>query len=177
MLWVRGAERAEIESTLEADETVDNVSVLGDFTEEWLFQMEWVYRADLIVEMITRSEATILDAVGHEDEWNLRVLYPERSQFSKTHEFCQEHGLDFDVESIRELDEEPAGRYGLTSDQYEVLAAAADHGYFEVPREVTLAELADELDVSHQALSERLRRAMAALVDDTLFVTPGDQVE
>jgi hypothetical protein len=170
LLWVRGASQEEIQETLENDSTVDNVTLLGDFEDEWLFQMEWVGHVDLIVQMLINSEATILDAVGHEDQWKLRVLYPRRSLFSRTHEFCDAHGLDFEVESIRELDSEPAGRYGLTADQYEVLSTAAAKGYFEVPRAVTLQELAEEFDVSHQAVSERLRRAVDALVEDTLFV-------
>jgi predicted DNA binding protein len=92
-----------------------------------------------------------------------------------THDFCDEHGLNFEVSSIRELDSEPAGRYGLTTQQYEVLATAASQGYFEVPRAVTLEELAEEFDVSHQAVSERLRRAVNALVEDTLFVGLNDR--
>ena len=175
LLWIRGASREEVEETLENDPTVDNVTLLGDFDDEWLFQMEWVGHVDLIVQMLTNSEATILDAVGHKDVWKLRVLYPRRSLFSKTHDFCDEHGLDFEVESIRELDGEPAGRYGLTTEQYDVLATAAEMGYFEVPRSVTLQELAEEFDVSHQAVSERLRRATNALVHDTLFVGLNDR--
>jgi hypothetical protein len=170
LLWVRGADRDRVEETLAADPTVDNVTVLGDFDDEWLFRMDWIDHVDLIVQMLVNSEATVLDAVGHENRWKLRVLYPERSLFSKTHEFCEDHGLTFDVESIRDLDGEPAGRYGLTTDQYEVLSTAASRGYFEVPRAVTLQELAEEFDVSHQAVSERLRRATNALVHDTLFV-------
>lgn len=170
MLWVRGSQREDIEQTLGADPTVDNVELLGDFEAEWLFRMEWVDHVDLIVQMLTNSEATILDAVGQGTAWKLRVLYPRRSLFSRTHDFCEEHNLAFDVSTIRELDEDPAGRYGLTSAQYEILAAASDHGYFEVPREVSLAELADDLGITHQAASERLRRATDALVEDVLFV-------
>lgn len=170
MLWVRGGSRAEIESTLGEDPTVDDVDLLGEFDDECLFRMEWVSRIDLIMQMLTNSEATVLDAVGKNDRWKVRVLYPRRSLFSKTHDFCEEHGVEFDVSSIRELDEEPAGRYGLTSAQYEVLSEASRRGYFKVPREVSLSELADELDISHQAASERLRRATDALVEDTLFV-------
>ena len=170
LLWIRGASREAVEGTLEDDPTVDNVTLVGDFDEEWLFQMEWIGHVDLIVQMLTNSEATILDAVGQKNRWKLRVLYPRRESFSQTHTFCEEHGLDFDVESIRELDSEPAGRYGLTRDQYDVLATAVSMGYFQVPREVTLQELAEEFDVSHQAISERIRRATNALVEDTLFV-------
>jgi hypothetical protein len=170
LLWVRGPSRERVEATLEDDPTVDNVELVGDFTDEWLFQMEWIDHVDLLVQMITNSEATVLDAVGRDGQWKLRVLYPERTLFSKTHEFCEDHGLDFDVTTIRELEGEPAGRYGLTNDQYEVLAEAARMGYFEVPREVSLEELAEELGVSHQAASERIRRATNALVEDALFV-------
>lgn len=170
MLWVRGSTREEVEATLTEDPTVDQVELLGDFDDEWLFRMEWIAHVDLLVQMLTNSEATILDAVGQGDCWKLRVLYPRRSLFSKTHDFCEGHGLDFEVSSIRELDEEPAGRYGLTTAQYEILAAASKRGYFEVPRGVSLEELADDLDISHQAASERLRRATDALVEDALFV-------
>ncbi len=175
LLWVRGASREDVEECLESDPTVDNVELLGDFDGEWLFQMDWIGRVDLLVQMITNAEATILDAVGNDNEWKLRVLYPRRSLFSETHEFCEEHGLNFEVHSIRELEGEPAGRYGLTTEQYEVLAAAANRGYFEIPRQVSLEELAEELGVSHQALSERLRRAISALVDDTLFIGLNEQ--
>ena len=170
LLWVRGSTRDEIEAALEEDPTVKEVELLGDFDDEWLFQMKWVSHVDLILEMLTNAEATVLDAVGHDEKWKLRVLYPRRSLFSETHAFCEEHGITFDVRAIRELDQEPAGRFGLTGAQYEMLAEAAKKGYFEVPREVSLEDLADDLDISHQAASERLRRAMDALVEDALFV-------
>lgn len=170
LLWVRGGARERVERTLDADATVDDVALISDFEEEWFFQMEWVDRVDLVVQIITNSEATILDAVGRKDRWKLRVFYPERSLVSETHEFCEDHGIQFDVDSIREMDGEPSGRYGLTAEQHAMLIAAEKRGYFEVPQEVTLEELAAERDVSHQAASERLRRATSALVEDALFV-------
>ena len=170
LLWVRGPSRERVKQTLEDDPSVDEVTLVGDFDDEWLFQTEWIDQVDLLVQMITNSEATILDAVGRDGQWKLRVLYPERDLFSMTHDFCEEHGLDFDVSTIRELEGEPAGRYGLTNEQYEVLAEAARMGYFEVPREVSLEELAEELGVSHQAASERIRRATNALIEDVLFI-------
>jgi hypothetical protein len=38
-----------------------------------------------------------------------------------------------------------------------------------VPRSITLEELADDLSVSHQALSEQLRRGTGGLMEDTLL--------
>jgi len=170
LLWARYAGREEVEAAFEDDPSVDNVTCISDLEDELLYRMDWIDHVDLLLQMLTNSEATILDAYGHVDRWKLRVLYPEREGFSATHEFCEDHGLGFDVASIREIEGEPAGRFGLTESQYRALVLAAEHGYYEVPRETELAELADELDISHQAVSERLRRATGSLVEDTLLV-------
>ena len=81
LLWVRGPSRERVEETLDADPTTDNVTLVGDFDDEWLFEMEWIDQVDLPVQMITNSEATILDAVGRDGQWKLRVLLPERELF------------------------------------------------------------------------------------------------
>lgn len=52
----------------------------------------------------------------------------------------------------------------LTERQREVLETAVRMGYFEVPRDCTLAELADELDVDKSTTSTILRRGEAQLV-------------
>lgn len=170
LLWIRRTDPESVEEALEADPTVREVTVLADFEDELLYRMKWIDHVRLLLQMITNSEATVLDAYGRGDRWDLRVLYPARDEFSKTHDFCNDHGLTFDVRSIRELEGEPAGRFGLTEEQYRALVEAVERGYYEVPRAVTLQEVAAEFDISHQAFSERLRRGIEALVEDTLLV-------
>ena len=170
LLWVRYAEREAVEAAFAADPTVESVSCLSELDDECLYQMEWVGHIDLLVQMLTNGKATVLDAYGQADHWKLRVLYPDRDHLSRTHAFASEHGLTFDVVAVRELEDEPAGRHGLTEKQYEALALAAERGYFDVPKKTTLTEIAAELDLSHQAFSERLRRAMARLTEDALLV-------
>ncbi|WP_248515805.1 helix-turn-helix domain-containing protein [Salinarchaeum laminariae] len=177
LLWVRSRENDAVEAALEADPTVDAVNCLSLFEAEALYQMQWVDHVRLLLHMITNGEATVLDAHGRDGTWQLRALYPNREYFSQTHEFVAEHGLTFDVESIREMDGDPAGRYGLTDDQYAALVEAAKRGYYDVPRSVTLEELSEELSVSHQALSEQLRRGTGALMEDTLLVGTADDAE
>ncbi|WP_254273132.1 helix-turn-helix domain-containing protein [Haloarcula marina] len=170
LLWARNAPKERLDEAFEADASVENVTLLADFGDEYLYRMEWVHHIQLLLGMLTNSEATVLDAYGRDDHWRLRVLFPTRDAFSATHEFCNEHGLTYDVESIREMDGEPAGRFGLTEGQYRALVLATQRGYYEVPQRHTLEELAEEVGVTHQALSERLRRGTAALVEDTLLV-------
>ena len=170
LLWVRDADLDELESALERDPTVEEVERLSEFEDETLYQMQWVDRVHLLLNFLVNGDATILDAYGRNDRWRVRVLYPDREHFSRSYEFANEHGLTFDVESIRELEGEPAGRYGLSDGQYRALVLAFERGYFEVPREADLLDLAEELGISHQALSERLRRGTGALVEDTLVI-------
>lgn len=54
----------------------------------------------------------------------------------------------------------------LTPKQRQGLELAVVRGYFDDDRDVDLGELADELDISKSALSQRLRTAQAKLVKD-----------
>lgn len=172
LLWVRDADTEAVEEAFEADPSVSDPSLLVDVEDEQLYRMEWVEQVDVVLQMLTNSHATVTDAYGAGDTWHLRVLYPDRESLSATIDYCTDNGLTFDVERIRELDGDPAGRYGLSEGQYDVLTAAIEHGFYEVPRDTTLEELGDELDISHQALSEQLRRGTQALIEDTLLIGP-----
>ena len=170
LVWARGADPEDVDEALASDRSVDAFDRLATFDDEMLYRMQWVDRVELVVQMITGSGATVMDAYGDGRSWAFRVLFPDRDALSDTVDFCEQRDLTFDVMSVREMDGEPSGRYGLTEEQHVALTTACKRGYFEVPRRVDLDELAAELDISHQSLSERLRRGHQALVEDTLLI-------
>jgi predicted DNA binding protein len=57
----------------------------------------------------------------------------------------------------------------LTDRQRECLTVAHREGYFEVPRECTLAAVAEELGVDTSSASETIRRATARVIDRFLL--------
>lgn len=61
-----------------------------------------------------------------------------------------------------------AGGVGLTQRQRAALSAAREVGYFAVPREGTIEDVAERLDCATGTASEHLRKAQAALVEATL---------
>lgn len=170
LMWIRNADREAVERAFEADPSVQDLTLLSAFEDELLYRMEWISDIRVALQMLTDAEATITDAYGTNGRWILRILYPDRDSLTATTQFADDQGLTFDVTAIRELEGEPAGRYGLTETQFRALETAFEEGYFDVPRGIELTELADQLDISHQALSERLRRAIRALVEDALLV-------
>ncbi|RJT07579.1 helix-turn-helix domain-containing protein [Halococcus sp. IIIV-5B] len=170
LLWIRGPDPRTVEKAFAEDPSVRDVSLLAEFDTESLYRMEWTQDVQVVVQMLTTAEATVTDAYGRDGIWMLRVLYPTRESVTGTVDFCREEGLTFDIEMVREFEGKPAGRYGLTDDQFEALRVAHEQGYFDIPRKATAKELAEEIGISHQALSERLRRGHDVLIEDTIIV-------
>lgn len=78
------------------------------------------------------------------------------------------------IRSVTSAEEGTAGDV-LTSRQLEVLMRASTRGYYDVPRQISLRDLAAELQMSPAALSELLRRTEARLVErflDALATAP-----
>ena len=163
-----------LDEALREDPSVERVELLTDLDDERLYRMEWVDDVGVVVHALTEEQATILDASGEGPQWRLRILFPERDALSRTYEVADEEGLTVDVARIHELQDDRSGRYGLTDAQYETLVQALEYGYYQIPRESDMEALAAHLDISHQALSERLRRAHRRLVTEALNVGPGD---
>lgn len=109
--------------------------------------------------------------------WSLRLQFPDRDAAAAFQDRCAAAGVDGTVEAVYEREVPPrAARFGLTEPQRQVLSVAARHGYFEVPRQTSLAGLAEELDVSSQAASERVRRGLDSLVEEALLSPAGESL-
>ncbi len=171
LVWVYAETFDGVESALAEDPTVDGVELLTDLDGERLYRMEWIDLVDLVIYVLVDHEGTILNASTADGRWQLRVLFPSREALSATYEFCQESEFTVEIEAIYDMDDSQSSRYGLTDEQYETLRLALEAGYYDVPRSVTMDDLASEIGISHQSLSERLRRAHRNVLE--YVVAPG----
>ncbi|WP_222918654.1 helix-turn-helix domain-containing protein [Natrinema sp. SYSU A 869] len=176
-VWFAGDEStlATADDALSDDPSVDEFEPLTDLTDECLYRMNWVDDVIVILHLLTEEQATILDAHVENKAWRFRVLFPEREALSRTYDFATEQGLSIGIQKVHRLEENRHGRFGLTDAQYETLVAALERGYYEIPREMDMDHLSDELGISHQALSERLRRAHRTLVAEIVDVGESDK--
>lgn len=174
-VWVSGDDGDRINDTLDRDESVEALELLSEFDGEWLYRMEWIDHIQTLVRILVEEDGSILAAFGDESGWQLRVLFAERDALSRTYDYCREAGLTLDIGSIYQLDDGREGRFGLTDEQQDTLVTAYERGYFEVPRGITLTDLAEELDISHQALSERLRRGEKSVLENTVIIGCEDE--
>lgn len=105
-------------------------------------------------------------AAGYADgRWSVTARFDSSEAFA---EHCDALEGDGTVVTVGDLYDRRDGD-GLTELQRETLELAYRWGFFEVPRGTTMQELGEELGVSEQAVSQRLRRGYARLVEASLF--------
>ncbi|WP_227380375.1 bacterio-opsin activator domain-containing protein [Haladaptatus halobius] len=169
-VWTTADDHEMVKETLENDSSVENMLLLSDNDDAWLYRMEWVERVKLVTHILLEHEGVIFEAVGSNDEWHLRIFFPERDSLSQAHEFAQKQDLTMDIRRIYEVNEGAYDRYGLSEEQHETLVSAFDRGYYNVPHGVTTEELGEEFGITAQAVSKRLHRGHGNLVKETLII-------
>ena len=170
-LWLAGVDRSEIEPALEAAPSVAAHTSVLDGEDRWLYEVEFTDDAVNVFELLAEETGTVLAASAGEGRWHLSVRFADRDDVSRVYDRLVDQGVTTNLVRLTDITEERSSGYGLTPKQYETLVAAHEYGYFTIPRETSMQELADQLGVSHQALSERLRRAYRALVATELNTT------
>lgn len=168
-VWVHGGDLKPFERALADSPNVDSVTVLDEFDDGALYKISWEEAAEELISGIARLDATILEARG-DDAWEFRIRFENHSGLAQFHRFCREHGITYQLDRVYSLADAPEYNRspGLTPAQREALVMAVERGYFRVPREVTFAELATDLDISEQAVSERVRRGADAVLRTAL---------
>jgi len=174
LFWAEAGDLSTFEEGLAADPTVRNVDCLTEMETRSLYRVTFTEYGEQFATFPAWSELDIsfLNSTGTHEGWDIRMRMPDREALRRYRRACAESDLQFQLTSIYEGSETASDTEAqLTSAQREALLAAHESGYFEIPREASLAEVADRCDVSPQALSERLRRGTATLVRTTLLGT------
>lgn len=167
-LWVSNAELDDVEAAFESDPTVDEIVKTEHFDEEAFFHVEWADVVEHRINEFLDKEASILNAQVEDGRWNIRIRFATREQFEAFREYLTDQNRSFQLLTLAEPDEPHEESEDITATQREALVTAAELGYYRVPREITASELASELETSHQAVSELLRRGTENLICSTL---------
>jgi len=115
-----------------------------------------------LYEFVEKSDLTPEYPVVVRDGWLDFDLTGTRAQFEAVRDGLADSPLAFELQFVvGERDDSGL----LTDRQREVLETALRLGYFEVPRDATLAEVAAELGVDKSTASTVLRRGEARLVE------------
>jgi hypothetical protein len=193
-LWVSEPyDHETFERRVEADDRVGSVAVVDDLTERTLYRIEWANGIDDLLDLfidhgIWIEQANTLhkdedvdsrapnaaDVGGGSDVWRFQLRAPTREALAELIEDCRELGMNPGIQQIvSDTGNGVGSQWGLTDKQREALLVAYEGGYFEVPRERSLTDLADRLGISRQAFTRRLMRGVGSVLAHTVILEGG----
>lgn len=165
-LWIEGSDPKTVESSLQAHPQVKRVSTRTTTGTDTLFEVHWSPEGSGLVEALLNTNATVLDAHGTAETWDFRLRFPAHEDLSTFNIALTEKGIPV---TLRRIYHPPLDDVTPISPvQRETLLAAYRQGYFQVPRRINQADLAQELEISDSALSQRIRRGISKLIETDL---------
>ena len=172
VLWAEGTDFDAFETALERTDEINDVEAWSESTDGCK-----LYRMRLPVEATdyrawAEHGGALLGCTLDGEGMVVRMRFPDREALVDYRRHCRECGCSFELRELTTSDGQLAGHDALTSGQRALLTAAVEGGYFEIPREISMSDLAARFGISDQAASERLRRALSNTLGDASLDRP-----
>ena len=172
-LWASSSDSERLDRALQEDNTTTVATRLSIDCKHTLYHINWSAKTQAAMNIFVESNGTLLDVQGTNNFWEFRILFPDQAAVSTAYNNWCDHNFDPSIRHIGRLSNTIRHNgMGLSECQYKVITEAFRMGYYDIPRGITLHDLATNFDVSHQALSERLRRGHHTLIETTLCQSP-----
>ncbi len=170
--------RESFEQSVEDHPSVDHIVEVTRHDGERLYSLDWNVSRDVFFRGIIELGGQLLSATGTVETWEFEIRFLTHETLSEFQEYCANAHVPVEVGRIYNPVRPGTGMwYGVTGPQREALTRAVEGGYYSIPRRLSTQELADELGISDQAVTERLRRAIETLTRNTLIAMQEDQEE
>lgn len=166
-LWVDGHDLEALRSDLTSDDAVDSVSVLETLDGKALLKIEWADPSFPLSTPLNQTDGAIIEGSGDAETFRFSVRFPDDERLSAFFEASRNAGCPITLDRLHGQSQstEPDPGEDLTDLQRETIKTAFEMGYFSVPREANLLDVANRLGVSDTATSQRLRRGLTVIIN------------
>lgn len=161
---VFAADYTVLEETMASDETVLDADRVATFENRAIYRVTADTEPKIVPDTCIKRGIYVFSIVSGDPGWIVRVHLPDRSALADYQEYCRSHNVSFRIIQLYESTAAAHESYLLTEEQREILSIAYFAGYYDIPRSVSQDYLAERLDISNSAVSQRLRRAVAQLL-------------
>jgi predicted DNA binding protein len=170
LFWIHNSTRDSFVENVQQHPAVNTAREVDAFEDRTLFTLDWDANQDYLFGGIEEYQGQLLRAVGTAEEWEFELRFPSHDAFNAFTRYCEDAQMSLTPMRVYNPSQSGAGPwYGLTELQRETIILAVEMGYYEIPRSCSTEDLAAELGISDQAVTERLRRAIESLVTYTLL--------
>lgn len=167
-LWASDHDPDAVDQALREDPSIDALEEMGRNGGVQEFNVEWNEDTQELIDDIVDQRGIIQEAEAIGGTWHLKLKFVDREALKEFQTYFHDRGYAFELHRLYEGSPPKEREYDLTPHQREALVLAVENGYFSVPRDTTSEELANELGISTNAFSQRLRRATRNLARNTL---------
>lgn len=174
--WVTGDNLEAFDAELETDWSVTNVELYTELGEHRLYRVVLSSAVELVSYPVwVEAGGARLDSTCRNGVWRNRMRFPDRESFDEVRQWCLDNDIEFTLHRLyREADDGWENETAVSTQQARTLELAYENGYYEIPQGTTAARIADDLDISQQAVSERLHRAHATLIEEHIVDDRGN---
>lgn len=158
-----------VETALENADYVQELALISDdgLVRVYHLVLDGPWRAEM--DEITFNKTLIERVRVTKDGWQLKQQFANRDELAAYRDSCLRAGADFRLDRLYESGSTSETIPGVSEKQREALLAAYEAGYFTVPRQTSLEEIAAELGISQSALAERLHRGQSHLLEHYFY--------
>ncbi|RQG98482.1 helix-turn-helix domain-containing protein [Natrarchaeobius oligotrophus] len=166
------------ETQLTGSPSVNEVLLLDKIENGALYRITWVNPTEDLIDALIQTDSTILEARSQTGTtWEFRVRFANHDDLAQFQNILSVHDVKIHINRIYTFANvtDERRQFGLSAEQREALVLALRRGYFATPSEVSLGKLADQLDITKQAVSARIRGGNEKVLEATLLSsTAGD---
>ena len=167
-LWVTTRDHSQFRETVESDQSVESLRLVEKTNDTGLYHFDWQPESGSILDCVSRSEAAVLDVNGTASRWEFTLRFDTHEHVRQFQEACADRDIPLSIDTVTSGSAGDSPSELLSPCQRETIALALERGYFDVPRRTTLVQLAEELSISDQAVSARIRRGIKQLAQREL---------
>lgn len=170
--WIYADDTVNLTTDLSQDIGVDQITIIDEVEGQIFMRIDWNLDHESVLTAIVNTDVTLLSGTGNNEQWTFEIRASTQEKISEFQTYCLDRDIPLQLTQLHALASLDSDReYDLTEGQRQALVLAYSRGYFDSPRDATQTDLADELEITRQAVSSRLQRGIRRLVASTLITT------
>ena len=166
--WAESEEPDAFDAALRDDWTTTDVEMYTETDQRRLYRAVLSPDLDVVLYPVwVEAGASRLASTCQNGVWRNRMRFPDRESFDEVRRWCLDQDVSLTLHRLYTETVTGSERAGaaLSEQQARTLERAYEMGYYDIPQGTTVGEIAAAFNISQQALSERLHRGHAALIE------------
>lgn len=113
--WVRGGDMEQFETAITNDPSAAAAERIDVYEDGTLYRATWPPDVESVGAAYLQTDATILEATGRDQWWELRLRFDTHDDVSAFYEYCADHDIPYEGTRIYSPTKPKAGgQFGVT---------------------------------------------------------------